>query len=47
MGRLEVVCMAVGCVLVVGGVAWIFAPAGVIAAGIVVFAVGWDSGLES
>lgn len=47
MGRLEVVCMAAGCVLVVGGAGWIFIPAGVIVAGVMLFAFAWDSGSAS
>ena len=47
MNRLELASMAAGSVLVVGGVAWIFPPAGLIVAGVLLFAVSWDSGASA
>lgn len=42
MNRVEQACMASGALLVVGGAAWAFAPAGVICAGILLLLASWD-----
>ena len=41
MKRLEVVSMAAGSALVVGGAAWIYAPAGLIVLGGLMLFAGW------
>jgi len=36
-------CLVLGALLVAGGVAWIFPPAGLIVAGVVLLLLGWPA----
>lgn len=44
MGRIEWACLALGAVLLVAGVAWVFPPAGLMVAGLLLLAGGMPRG---